>query len=181
MLLCEHVSFLRPEGFSHDELWSTYLFESSLLNVTLRDYCKSHDSGEWALDAWERRLVRGLKHVKTRYHLREHRLILWPEKANGTEAMSEEVERLQPEINGYKQQLVKMFLHGIVQYRRQYSQRVAARVRDDEREALFEDDMMEDIRLICQQYPTPDAWRRRMGGTRIRAAGPQHWMGGTRS
>ena len=40
MLLCEYVSFFRPEGSSHDELWSTYLFESSLLNVTLRDYCK---------------------------------------------------------------------------------------------------------------------------------------------
>ena len=39
---------------------------------------KSHDSGGWALDAWERQLVRGLKQVKTPYHLREHRLVLWP-------------------------------------------------------------------------------------------------------
>ena len=91
------MSFFHPEGFSHDELWSTYLkmFESSLLHVTLREYCESHDSGGWALDAWERRLVRGLKQVKTPYHLREHRLFLWLEKANGTEALSEEVESLQ--------------------------------------------------------------------------------------
>ena len=71
--MCEHVSLFRLEGFSHDELWSTYLFESSLLKMTLRDFCTSHDSGAWALDAWERRLVRGLKQVKTSYHLREHR------------------------------------------------------------------------------------------------------------
>ena len=47
MLLCEYVSFFCLEGFSHDddELWSTYVFESSVLNVTLRHYCKSHDSG----------------------------------------------------------------------------------------------------------------------------------------
>ena len=25
MLLCEYVSFFRPEGFSHDELWSTFV------------------------------------------------------------------------------------------------------------------------------------------------------------
>ena len=81
------------------------MFESSLLNVTLRDYCQSHDRSGWALDAWERRLVRGLKQVKTPYHLREHRLFLWPEKANGAEALSEEVEGLQPEINACKQQL----------------------------------------------------------------------------
>ena len=60
MLLCEYVTSFCTEGFSHDELWSTYLFESPLLNVTLRDYCKSHDSGGWGFDAWERRLVRGL-------------------------------------------------------------------------------------------------------------------------
>ena len=57
------------------------------------------------------------------------------EKANGTEALSEEVERLQPEINAYRQQLVKKFLDGAVQYLRQHSRRVAARVRDDESEA----------------------------------------------
>ena len=39
-----------------------------------------------------------------RVHLREHRVFLWPKKANGTEALSEEVERLQPEINEYRQQ-----------------------------------------------------------------------------
>ena len=90
-----------------------------------------------ALDAWERRLVRGLKQVKTPYHLREHRLFLWPEKANGTEALSEEVESLQPEINVYREQLVKTFLDGTIQYLRQHSRPVAARVRDDESETLF--------------------------------------------
>ena len=34
LLLWEYVSFLRPEGFSHDGLWSTYLFETSLLGIT---------------------------------------------------------------------------------------------------------------------------------------------------
>ena len=38
---------------------------------------------------------------------------------------------------------------------------VAARVRDDESEALFEDDKMEDIRRTCQEYP-----QHRIGGTR---------------
>ena len=172
----KYVSFFRPEGSSHDELWSTCLFESPLLNVTLRDYCKSHDSGGWALDAWERRLVRGLKQVKTAYHLREHRLFLWPEKANGTEASSEESQRLQPEINAYRQQFVNTFLDGTVQYLRQHSRRVAACVRDDESGALFEDDMMEDIRLrlTCQEHP-----QHRMGGTQIGAGGPHFPMGGT--
>ena len=103
--------------------------------------------------------------------------VFWPEKANGTEALSEEVERLQPEINAYRQQLVKTFLDGTVQYLRQHSWRVAARVRDEESESLFEDDMMEDIRLTCQEYP-----QQRMGGTRIGAEAPQNpagWVGGT--
>ena len=74
--------------------------------------------------------------------------VLWPEKANGTEALSEEVERLQPEINAYRH--------------------VAARVRDDESEALFEDDM-----TGC------DSMGEELGAAvQIGAGGPRNRMGG---
>ena len=73
--------------------------------------------------------------------------------------------------------------HLFVRYLRQHSWRVAARVRDEESKSLFEDDMMEDIRLTCQEYP-----QQRMGGTRIGAGArktrPDRWHvgsdGGTR-